>query len=31
MNQIGKLRSGEAKKIEFEFKGLEMNKNGKSR
>ena len=26
-----RLRYGEAKKVEFEFKGLEMNKIGKSR
>ena len=31
MNKLGKLRCGEAKKFEFELKGLKMNKNGKSR
>ncbi len=31
MNKIGKLRCGEAKKFEFEFKGLEINNIGKSR
>ncbi len=31
MNKLGKLRCVEAKKFEFELKGLKMNKNGKSR
>ena len=31
MIKIGKLRCGEAKKFEFEFKGLEMIKIGKLR